>query len=79
MDEVSFQPNNDLQKQIERAKALVSAADIRMQSRFMKGNKNPTILILASSKRTEQSYLETYIETKKKNESKTTLIIDEPQ
>mgnify|MGYP004533913209 CR=1 FL=1 len=79
MDEVSFQPNNDLEKQIEKAKALVSAADIRMQSRFMKGTKNPTILILASSKRTEQSYLETYIENKKKNESKTTLIIDEPQ
>lgn len=79
MDEVSFQPNNDLAKQIEKAKALVSAADIRMQSRFMKGTKNPTILILASSKRTEQSYLETYIDNKKKNESKTTLIIDEPQ
>lgn len=79
MDEVSFQPNNDLEKQIEKAKTLVSAADIRMQSRFMKGTRNPTILILASSKRTEQSYLETFIETKKKNESKTTLVIDEPQ
>ena len=50
-----------------------------MQSRFMKGEKNPTILMLASSKRTEQSYLETFIENKKKNESKTTLVVDEPQ
>ena len=50
-----------------------------MQSRFMKGEKNPTILLLASSKRTEQSYLETFIAEKKKNNSKTTLIVDEPQ
>lgn len=45
----------------------------------MKGTKNPTILVLASSKRTDQSYMETFIEGKKKNESKTTLVIDEPQ
>ena len=50
-----------------------------MQSRFMKGEKLPTLHIIASSKRTEQSFLETYIDMKKKNESKTTLIIDEPQ
>ena len=79
MDEVSFQPNQDLEKQIRKAKDLVNAADIRMQSRFMKGIYNPTILILASSKRSEQSYLETFIDNKRKNESKTTLIIDEPQ
>lgn len=79
MDEVSFQPNKDLEQQIRKAKDLVNAADIRMQSRFMKGTYNPTILILASSKRSEQSYLETFIDSKKKNESKTTLIIDEPQ
>ena len=42
-----------------------------MQSRFMKGSVNPTILCLASSKRTEQSYMETFIESKKNNESKT--------
>ena len=41
-----------------------------MQSRFMKGSVNPTILCLASSKRTEQSYMETFIESKKNNESK---------
>ena len=50
-----------------------------MQSRFMRGTSNPTILVLASSKRTDQSYMESFIEGKKKNESKTTLIIDEPQ
>ena len=78
-DEISFQKNQDVETQKQKARALVSAADARMQSRFMKGDKNPTILVLASSKRTEQSYMETFIETKKQNESKSTLVIDEPQ
>ena len=50
-----------------------------MQSRFMKGEYNPTLLILASSKRTEASFMEQYIAGKKKMESKTTYIVDEPQ
>ena len=79
IDEVSFQPNQDIEKQKKKANDIVEAAAARMQSRFMKGEKNPTILWLASSKRTEQSYLETFIEKKKKNESKTTLVIDKPQ
>ena len=78
-DEISFQPNQDIGKQKEKAKTLVSTASARMQSRFMKGEYNPTLLVLASSKRTEQSYMETFIATKKQQESKTTLVIDEPQ
>ena len=78
-DEVSFQPNQDVAKQKEKAKKLVNTAAARMQSRFMKGEKNPTILVLASSKRTEQSYMETFIQGKKEKESKNTLVIDEPQ
>lgn len=78
-DEISFQLNQDVDKQIIKAKQLISSIDARMQSRFMKGEKLPTLHILASSKRTDQSFLETYIENKRKNESKTTLIIDEPQ
>lgn len=78
-DEISFQPNQDINKQKEKAKSLVNAASARMQSRFMKGEKNPTLLVLASSKRTEQSFMETFIEGKKKRESKTTLVVDEPQ
>lgn len=78
-DEISFQKNQDVETQKLKARALVSAADARMQSRFMKGEKNPTVLVLASSKRTEQSYMETFIQTKKQNESTTTLVVDEPQ
>lgn len=78
-DEISFQKNQDVETQKQKARALVSAASARMQSRFMKGDKNPTILVLASSKRTEQSYMETFIQNKKQNDSTTTLVIDEPQ
>lgn len=78
-DEISFQPNIDVDKQKEKAKALVNTAVARMQSRFMKGEVNPTLLILASSKRTEQSYIESFIEMKKKLDSKTTKVVDEPQ
>lgn len=78
-DEVSFQNNQDVAKQKEKAKTLVNTAAARMQSRFMKGEVNPTILVLASSKRTEQSYMETFIQGKKQRESKTTLVVDEPQ
>lgn len=78
-DEVSFQPNSDVEKQIQKSKNLVNTAIARMQSRFMKGENNPTIMIIASSKRTEQSYMETFIAEKKANESKTTYIVDEPQ
>lgn len=79
VDEVSFQPNQDVEKQKKKASDIVNTASARMQSRFMHGEKNPTILLMASSKRTEQSFLETFIENKKKNESKTTLVVDEPQ
>lgn len=78
-DEVSFQPNKDIEEQKSKAREMISTAAARMQSRFMRGNKNPTILCLASSKRTENSFMETFIEGKKKNESKTTRIVDEPQ
>lgn len=78
-DEVSFRQNMDVEKQKLAAAELVNSADARMKSRFMKGEKNPTLLVLASSKRTEQSFLETWIENKKKNESKTTIVVDEPQ
>ena len=78
-DEISFQPNQDIDIQKEKAMQLISSADARMQSRFMKGEKLPTLHILASSKRTEQSFLETYIDLKRRNNSQTTLIVDEPQ
>lgn len=77
-DEVSFVQNQDVEIQKQKAKELVNTAAIRMKSRFMKGEYNPTLLVIASSKRTEQSYMETFIAEKQAQESKTTLVIDEP-
>lgn len=79
LDEASFRQNQDITKQKEYALELVNTADARMQSRFMHGEKSPTLHIIASSKRTDQSFLESYIDMKRRNESKTTLIVDEPQ
>ena len=69
----------DVEKIKKKQKLLISQVDARMQSRFMKGNYLPTLQIIASSKNSDQSFLDSYINTKKKNNSKTTLIIDEPQ
>ena len=78
-DEISFRIGQDIGKQKEQAKNLVNTAAVRMQSRFMKGEYNPTLLLLASSKRTESSYMEEFIAARKRQDSKTTRIIDEPQ
>ena len=58
---------------------MIAQIDARMKSRFGKGTYLPTLNIIISSKDTEQSFLDSYINTKKQNESKTTLIVDEPQ
>ena len=58
---------------------MISQIDARMVSRFGKGTYLPTMNIIASSKDSEQSFMESYIEMKRQNESKTTLIVDEPQ
>lgn len=79
-DEINFAAmTTDVEKIKSKQKHLISQVDARMQSRFMKGTKLPTLNIIASSKTSDQSFLDSYINTKKKNESKTTLIIDEAQ
>ena len=79
-DEINFASmTTDVEKIKTKAKHLISQVDARMQSRFMKGTKLPTLNIIASSKTSDQSFLDNYINTKKKNESATTLIVDEPQ
>lgn len=79
-DEVNF---SAMTTDVEKAKAkmidIISAVDARMKSRFLRGDYLPTLNIIASSKNSDQSFLEGYIETKKKIESTTTLIVDEPQ
>ena len=79
-DEVNFSAmTQDPEKMKQKQKHLISQVDARMKSRFMKGTKLPTLNIIVSSATSEQSFLYSYIDMKRKNESKTTLIIDEPQ
>ena len=78
-DEVNFGVGNNVEKQKAKLKKMISQIDARMISRFGKGTYLPTVNIIASSKDSEQAFMESYIEMKRQNESKTTLIVDEPQ
>lgn len=78
-DEVNFGVGNNVEKQKAKLRKMISQIDARMISRFGKGTFLPTLNIIASSKDSEQAFMESYIEMKRQNESKTTLIIDEPQ
>lgn len=79
-DEVNFSAvTTDVDKIKRKMLNLITKTDTRMISRFQRGNRLPTLNIIASSKNSDQSFLDQYIETKKKNESKSTLIIDEAQ
>ena len=79
-DEVNFSAvTTDVDKIKRKMLTLITQTDARMLSRFLRGNRLPTLNIIASSKNSDQSFLDQYIDTKKKNESTTTLIIDEAQ
>lgn len=78
-DEANFSVFNNPEKQKKKMMKIITQIDARMRSRFMRGTYLPTLNIIASSKDTEQSFLEAYIDDKIKNESKTTLIVDEAQ
>lgn len=77
--EVNFGVGNNVEKQKEKQRKMISQIDARMRSRFLRGTYLPTLNIIISSKDTEQAFLNSYINLKKQNESKTSLIIDEPQ
>lgn len=77
-DEINFIMNQDIDKQKERAINIIDTAIGGMKTRFLHNGKNPTLLCLASSKRSEQSFLESHIKTKLKSEKENVLIVDEP-
>ena len=77
-DEISFIKNQDIEKQKKKAKDMIDTAIGGMFTRFIHGGKNPTVLAVASSKRSEQSFMEEYIKTLSKTSSGNTLVIDKP-
>lgn len=78
-DEVNFSVVSNPEVQKQRMMKLITQLDARMRSRFMRGSYLPTLNIIASSKDTEQSFLDAYIKNKEENESSTTLIVSKPQ
>ena len=78
-DEVNFGLTGNIEKLKKKQKTLIAQVDARMKSRFLRGTYLPTLNIIASSKNSDQSFLEDFIDSKRKNESKNTLIVDEPQ
>ena len=77
-DEISFIKNQDIDKQKTKARDMINTAIGGMKTRFVHKGKNPTVLVVASSKRSEQSFMEEYIKTLSKVAENSTLVVDKP-
>ena len=77
-DEISFIRNQDVEIQKIKALDMIDTAIGGMMTRFTNKGKNPTLLVLASSKRSEKSFMEEHIKKKSKTDHMNTLIVDEP-
>lgn len=77
-DEISFIAHQNVEKQKEKAIDMIDTALGGMKTRFTNKGKNPTLLVLASSKRSEKSFLETHTKKKVESEGNNLLLVDEP-
>lgn len=77
-DEISFIQNQDIDKQKKIAIDMIDTALGGMQTRFINRGKNPTLMILASSKRSEKSFLEEHMKKKLADEDASVMIVDKP-
>lgn len=77
-DEISFLRNQDIDKQKSKAIDMIDTAIGGMKTRFTYRGKNPTLLVLASSKRSEKSFLETHMKKKLESEKENVIILDKP-
>ena len=77
-DEISFIKNQDIDKQKQKAKDMIDTARGGMLTRFIFNGKNPTLLCVASSKRSEQSFMEQYIKVLKATDGDNILVVDKP-
>ena len=79
-DEIDFIKNQDIERQKQIAMDMIDTAIGGMKTRFIHKGKNPTVLVLASSKRSDKSFLEEHMKKKlaDEGEEKNTLIVDEP-
>ena len=77
-DEISFIRNMDIDRQKEIAIDMVNTALGGMQTRFISNGKNPTLMVLASSKRSDKSFLEEHMRNKAEQDGDNVLIVDKP-
>lgn len=77
-DEIDFIRNQDVEIQKERAKDMLDTAMGGMKTRFTNHGQNPGLVILASSKRSDKSFLESHMRTSLENEPENVIIVDEP-
>ena len=77
-DEISFIRNQDIEVQKERARDMIDTAVAGMKTRFIFRGHNPTLLCVASSKRSEQSFMEQYVQLITEAEGQSALIVDKP-
>lgn len=75
-DEISFIRNQDIDKQKEKANDMIDTAIGGMKTRFVHKGKNPTLLCLASSKRSDKSFLEEHMRKKLESEKENVYISD---
>lgn len=75
-DEISFIRNLDIDKQKQKAMDMVDTAIGGMKTRFLYKGKLDSLLILASSKRSEKSFLEEHMKKKLEIEKENVLIVD---
>lgn len=77
-DEISFIANQDIEQQKAKAIDMIDTAIGGMATRFTYKGSNPTLLCLASSKRSEKSFLEVHTKKKLESEGDNLLLVDEP-
>jgi len=77
IDEISFIKRTDVEKQKQVAIDMVDTALGGMKTRFIKDGYNYSLLILASSKRTEKSFLESHMKAQAQIEGVRNFIVDE--
>ena len=76
-DEISFIRLQDIDRQKQVAIDMIDTALGGMKTRFIKEGHNYSLLILASSKRTEKSFLETHMKAQTEIEGVKNFIVDE--
>ena len=75
-DEISFIKNQDIDKQKKKAIDMIDTAIGGMKTRFITRGKDYSLLTLASSKRSDKSFLEEHIKTKLESEKDNVIIVD---